>query len=69
MREESSSVVPSRPLSAMQGPPQFLRDGPLMPDGYSVNTQQPPYQPSKATPARAVTRASPTCRIRYRRRR
>lgn len=36
---------PESPASAMQGPP-LLRDGALTPDGYSVNTQQPPYQPS-----------------------
>ena len=29
----------------MQGPPRFL-DGEFSPDGYAVNTAQPPYQPS-----------------------
>jgi len=33
----------------MQGPPQGL-DGAVIPNGYSVNTQQPPYQPSGAPP-------------------
>ncbi len=37
------------PASALQGPPQFL-DGALTPDGYAVNTVQPPYQPSGAAP-------------------
>jgi acid phosphatase len=41
---------PESPASAMQGPLQVL-DGALTPDGYSVNTQQPPYQPSGAPPA------------------
>src|SRR5262249_16773200 len=40
---------PESPTSAMQGPPQVL-DGIFTPDGYSVNTQQPPYQPSGAPP-------------------
>ncbi len=38
------------PASAMQGPPLW-HDGVLTPDGYSVNTQQPPYQPSGIVPA------------------
>ncbi len=41
---------PESPASAMQGPPVFF-DGVLTPDGYSVNTQQPPYQPSGIPPA------------------
>lgn len=41
---------PDSPASAMQGPPQLF-DGTLTPDGYSVNTQQPPYQPSGTPPA------------------
>lgn len=40
----------SSPASAMQGPPQLL-DGPFTPDGYAVNTRQPPYQPSGIKPA------------------
>jgi phospholipase C len=35
----------------MQGPPRFQRDGNLTPDFYSVNTMQPPYQPSAVRPA------------------
>ncbi|MDO9106599.1 MAG: acid phosphatase [Methylovulum sp.] len=41
---------PGSPRSAMQGAPVFF-DGVLTPDGYSVNTQQPPYQPSGIPPA------------------
>jgi phospholipase C len=40
---------PGSPASAMTGPPQLL-DGALTPDGYSVNTQHAPYQPSGAPP-------------------
>ena len=42
--------VPGSPLSAMIGPPQYM-DGVLTPDGFSVNTHQPPYQPSDIPPA------------------
>jgi len=41
---------PESPASAMQGPPQF-RDGEFSPDGYAINTAQPPYQPSGVRPA------------------
>jgi phospholipase C len=34
------------PASAMDGPPQFTASTNTTPDGYSVNTMQPPYQPS-----------------------
>ena len=43
---------PTSPASAMQGPPQLL-DGQVTPDGYAVNTSQPPYQPSGVPPASA----------------
>jgi acid phosphatase len=33
-----------------QGPPQLF-DGQVTPDGYAVNTTQPPYQPSGVAPA------------------
>src|SRR5437899_3790425 len=36
---------PESPLSVLQGPVQ-LYDGRVAPDGYVVNTSQPPYQPS-----------------------
>jgi phospholipase C len=38
------------PSSVMNGPPK-LRDGRVSPDGYTVNTSQPPYQPSGIPPA------------------
>ena len=38
------------PASAMDGPPHVL-DGTVTPDGYTVNTSQPPYQPSGLPPA------------------
>jgi acid phosphatase len=38
------------PASAMNGPPS-LKDGSVTPDGYAVNTTQPPYQPSGTVPA------------------
>ncbi len=36
--------------SALQGPPEFF-DGDFTPDGYVVNSAQPPYQPSTTPPA------------------
>jgi phospholipase C len=44
------TVRPEAPPSALDGPPQFL-DGDVTPDGYVVNTAQPPYQPSRHPPA------------------
>jgi acid phosphatase len=38
------------PASVLDGPPDFL-DGAVTPDGYSVNTTQPPWQPSRVPPA------------------
>jgi phospholipase C len=38
------------PKSAMQGP-VLLKDGAVTPDGFAVNTLQPPYQPSGIAPA------------------
>jgi acid phosphatase len=38
------------PPSVLAGPPAFL-DGDATPDGYSVNTTQPPWQPSRVPPA------------------
>ncbi len=37
------------PTSALDGPPS-LYDSPLTPDGYAVNTMQPPFQPSGIAP-------------------
>jgi acid phosphatase len=41
---------PNSPTSVMQGV-ALLYDGTVAPDGYSVNTTQPPYQPSGTPPA------------------
>jgi acid phosphatase len=41
---------PGSPPSVMQGPVQVF-DGRVTPDGYAVNTSQPPYQPSGIAPA------------------
>ena len=41
---------PTSPASVLQGVGQFF-DGTVTPDGYSVNTTQPPYQPSGVPPA------------------
>lgn len=40
----------SSPKSALQGPPQYVADNPITPDGYAVNTIQPAYQPSGIAP-------------------
>jgi acid phosphatase len=40
---------PGSPASVMDGP-AHLYDGPVTPDGYAVNTSQPPYQPSGIPP-------------------
>jgi acid phosphatase len=41
---------PGSPASVMDGPVELL-DGRVTPDGYVVNTSQPPYQPSGIPPA------------------
>jgi acid phosphatase len=41
--------LPATPASALSGPPQYVPSG-NTPDGYSVNTAQPPYQPSIVPP-------------------
>jgi acid phosphatase len=41
---------PASPKSALEGPLQVF-DGAVTPDGYAVNTSQPPYQPSGIPPA------------------
>jgi phospholipase C len=43
---------PDSPKSALDGPVQLF-DGRVTPDGYVVNTSQPPYQPSGVVPAPA----------------
>jgi acid phosphatase len=42
---------PDSPPSALQGPAAFV-PGEFSPDGYSLTTNQPPYQPSRVPPAR-----------------
>ena len=39
------------PPSAMDGKPKFANDGAISPDGYTVNTMAPPFQPSYVRPA------------------
>jgi acid phosphatase len=39
------------PASVLSGAPEFM-DGEVTPDGYSVNTTQPPWQPSRVPPTR-----------------
>jgi len=41
---------PASPPSVLDGPVQVF-DGQVTPDGYAVNTSQPPYQPSDVPPA------------------
>src|SRR5260221_1842345 len=41
---------PGSPASVLEGPVQLF-DGQVTPDGYAVNTTQPPYQPSGTAPA------------------
>jgi acid phosphatase len=38
------------PASALEGKPDFENDGAITPDGFAVNTMQPPYQPSSVPP-------------------
>ena len=38
--------APNSPRSAAAGPPIYVADRAVTPDGYAVNTLQPPYQPS-----------------------
>jgi acid phosphatase len=42
---------PGSPASVLSGAPVFM-DGEVTPDGYLVNTTQPPWQPSRVPPAR-----------------
>jgi acid phosphatase len=50
--EGNLKVADGSPKSALDGPPDWVRDGNLSPDGYVVNTIQPPYQPSAIPPAK-----------------
>jgi phospholipase C len=47
---ENLKRKPGSPKSVLDGPVQLL-DGRITPDGYVVNTSQPPYQPSGIAPA------------------
>lgn len=38
------------PASALNGPPVFVNDGAITPDGFAVNTMMPPFQPSAVPP-------------------
>jgi phospholipase C len=48
----SLTLAPDSPKSAIDGPPKFVNNGQITPDGYAVNTMQPPYQPSANAPAK-----------------
>jgi len=39
------------PASCLDGPPRYVHDSMLTPDGYAVNSAAPPYQPSYIKPA------------------
>ena len=43
-------TTPDSPAT-LDGPPKWVNDGTVTPDGYSINTMQPPYQPSGLPPA------------------
>lgn len=45
------AMTPASPASALNGPPRFVNDGAVTPDGFAVNTMQPPYEPSNIPPA------------------
>jgi acid phosphatase len=45
------ALKPTSPSSALSGPPEYVNDGAVTPDGFGINTLQPPYQPSGAPPA------------------
>jgi acid phosphatase len=44
-------LAPDSPKSALNGPPKWVQDGSVSPDGFVVNTVQPAYQPSDIPPA------------------
>jgi acid phosphatase len=45
------ALAPDSPKSALDGPPKWVNDGDVSPDGYVINTVQPAYQPSGIAPA------------------
>ncbi|MGZ5033811.1 MAG: acid phosphatase [Usitatibacter sp.] len=46
----SLTLAPDSPSSALLGPPKYVNDNTLTPDGFAINTMQPPYQPSGNAP-------------------
>ena len=48
----SLKLAPNSPRSALDGPPKYVQDGSVTPDGYVINTVQPAYQPSAIPPAK-----------------
>ena len=49
--EGKLALKPNSPASALAGPPKYVNDGAVTPDGFAVNTMQPPYEPSNIPPA------------------
>lgn len=45
------ALKPDSPASALNGPPKYVNDGAVTPDGFAVNTMQPPFEPSNIPPA------------------
>ncbi len=50
---------PDSPAYAKDGPPKYVIDGPVTSEGYSVNTQQPFYQPSGIPPGEGASGIPP----------
>ena len=44
------TLAKKSPPSALDGPPWWINDATLTPDGFAVNTMQPAYQPSTTAP-------------------
>jgi len=45
------TLAADSPASALLGAPKYVSDNALTPDGFAVNSMQPPYQPSGNAPA------------------
>ncbi len=45
------TLAPDSPASALAGAPKYVNDNALTPDGFAINTMQPPYQPSGNAPS------------------
>ena len=50
--EGNLKLAPDSPKSALDGPPIWVQDGSVTPDGHVINTVQPSYQPSGIPPAK-----------------